>query len=305
MSSTRSGPKLGLLFPYREGLITSPSFLRSFLATAESVGVESVWAVEHVVVADAYEPRYPYSPDGRMPSGPGVVPMPDPLELLAFAAAVTTRINLGTAVVVAPLHSPAVLAKRAATLDRLSEGRFRLGLGIGWQVEEYAAVGAAFDHRGDRLEDGIAAMRALWAEAPASYQGAFTAFERVHLAPRPVADAIPVVLGGNSAPAIERAGRVADGWFPYTISPEEFAAGVAAVRTAAREAGRREDAVETTVWPGSYDPARREDALLACAYLAAGADRLVLRPKLSGDNPFETLSRQVSRYLADIEAVRG
>ena len=124
---------LGMLLPYADGLITSGSFLRDFAAAAETAGVESLWSVEHVVVADDYEPRYPYSSSGRMPTVSGVLPMPDPLELLAFIAGVTDRMVLGTSVVVAPLHSPVVLAKRAATIDRLSGGRLQLGLGIGWQ----------------------------------------------------------------------------------------------------------------------------------------------------------------------------
>src|SRR5205809_2344789 len=153
---------LGMLLPYADGLITSPSFVREFAVAAEEAGIESLWSVEHVVVAEDYEPRYPYSANGRMPTMSGVVPMPDPLELLAFIAAVTERVRLGTSVVVAPLHSPVVLAKRAATVDRLSAGRLMLGLGIGWQKEEYAAVGAPFAGRGTRLDECIGAMRELW-----------------------------------------------------------------------------------------------------------------------------------------------
>ena len=213
---------LAVIAPYGEGLITSSGFLRDFAGTIEECGVDSVWTVEHVIVADAYDPKYPYSADGRMPSAAGVVPMPDPLELLAFFAALTTTLRFGTAVVVAPLHSPAVLAKRAATLDRLSDGRFTLGLGIGWQGEEYAAVGAAFTERGARLEESIAAMRTLWADSPATFEGRFTSFRAVHSQPQPIDGAVPIVLGGNSDAAVARAARVADGWFPYAISADEF-----------------------------------------------------------------------------------
>ena len=185
-------------------------------------------------MADDYEARYPYSADGRMPSAPGTTPMPDPLELLAFAAAVTDRLMLGTCVVVAPLHSPAVLAKRAATVDVLSGGRLILGLGIGWQREEYAAVGAPFTERGPRLEESVAAMRALWAGGPATYHGRYVSFERVHLTPAPTRGAVPILLGGNSAPAVRRAGRLAEGWFPYTLGPAELAERADLLRAAAR-----------------------------------------------------------------------
>src|ERR1700761_3971767 len=158
-------PQVGMLMPFGPGLVSGP-LLRDLAAILEAEGVESVWAVEHVVVAASYEPNYPYSVDGRMPSPPGVVPMPDPLEVLSYLAAATERLKLGTCVVVAPLHSPAVLAKRAATLDLLSGGRLLLGLGIGWQREEYEAVGAVFEGRGQRLEECVGAMRALWADHP-------------------------------------------------------------------------------------------------------------------------------------------
>lgn len=296
------GPKLGLLLPYSEGRITSRSFLRRFIERSEELGIESLWAVEHVIVAESYEPRYPYSSDGRMPSAAGLVPMPDPLELLSFAAALSERLVLGTCVVVAPLHSPVVLAKRAATLSRLSEGRFRLGLGIGWQIEEYAAVGASFDARGAQLEEGIVAMRTLWSQRPATFEGRFTSFDQVHLTPPPLGGSVPIFVGGNSSKAIERAGRLGDGWFPYTIGPEAFAEGVGAVRRSALDAGRSNDAVEFTVWPGSYDPRRGNDGDLGAAYVDAGADRLILRPEVGGDTSLVALADQVTRYRDELGA---
>jgi alkanesulfonate monooxygenase SsuD/methylene tetrahydromethanopterin reductase-like flavin-dependent oxidoreductase (luciferase family) len=178
--SADSSPKLGMLLPFGPGLVSSP-LLREFAGILEAENVESVWAVEHVVVAASYEPNYPYSADGRMPSAPGAVPMPDPLEVLAHLAATTERLRLGTCVVVAPLHSPVVLAKRVATLDLLSAGRSLLGLGIGWQPEEYAAVGVPFEGRGRRLEECVGAMRALWANDPATYEGDTVSFRDLHL----------------------------------------------------------------------------------------------------------------------------
>ena len=116
------------------------------------------------------------------------------------------------------------------------------------------------------------------------------------------AGAIPIVLGGNSAAAIERCGRLGDGWFPYTVDPDGFKAGVEAARHAAHEAHRPAGALEITAWPGSFDPTRDTDAVLGASYLTAGADRLVLRPDLSGDRPLDALRHQVTQYrdaLAD------
>ena len=292
--------KLGMLLPFVDGLVTSGSFLRDFAATLESSGVESVWAVEHVVVAEEYEPRYPYAAEGRMPSAAGTVPMPDPLDTLAYLAAASDRLLLGTAVVVAPLHSAAVLAKRAATVANLSDGRLLLGLGIGWQREEYAAVGAAFDRRGLRLEEGIGAMRALWRDRPASFAGETVAFHRVHSLPQPPGNAVPIVLGGNSEAAVDRAGRLADGWFPYTVGPDELATGAARLAAAAAGAGRSAADVPITVWPGSADPRREQDVDWVRRFVDAGATRLVLRPPIGTRDDLTTLPAFVDRYRAEV-----
>ncbi len=292
--------KLGMMAPFVDGLITSGEFLREYAATLEACGVESVWTVEHVVVADEYEPLYPYSADGRMPSRGGLVPMPDPFELLAFLAAASTTLRLGTAVVVAPLHSPAVLAKRAATIDRISAGRLMLGLGIGWQKEEYAAVGVPFGDRGRRLEECINAMRALWADTPATYRGHHVAFDRVHSVPRPGAGAIPIVLGGHSDGAVRRAARLADGWLPFTIPPDEFAARADEIRSVAAEAGRPPDAVELSAWPGSADASAELDLGWARQYVDAGATRLLMRPHIERPDQLPHLREQVERYRKEI-----
>ncbi|MFB8008864.1 LLM class F420-dependent oxidoreductase [Nocardia sp. NPDC056000] len=297
--------RIGMLMPYFDGLVTSGQFLREFAAAAEECGLESVWTVEHVVVAQDYEPLYPYSPDGKMPGGDLGVPMTDPLETLAFLAAASSTLKLGTAMVVAPLHSPVVLAKRAATLDRHSDGRLLLGLGIGWQKEEYAAIGVPFEERGARLDDCIGAMRSLWTQAPASYSGTHIGFEKQFCLPQPERS-IPIVLGGNSAPAVRRAGRVGDGWFPYTITPEDFARGADRIRETALAAGRSEDAVEMTAWPGSCDFAREFDIDFVRPYVTAGVSRIVLTPPLFGPqslvNGVEHLAGYVDRYRNEIEA---
>ena len=295
---------LGLLLPLVPGLVTSGPFMREFAALVDECGVESVWGVEHVVVAADYDPKYPYSSDGRMPGGDparsGAVPMVDPLETLAFVAAASTSVKLGTAVVVAPLHSPAVLAKRVATVDVLSGGRMLLGLGIGWQREEYDAVGAPFRHRGERLEECIGAMRTLWSDSPASFHGRHVAFDRVYQEPKPAAGRVPIVLGGNSAPAIDRAARIADGWFPFTIGPDELAASGAELRRRAAEVGRDPDEVEISAWPGSVDPAGEDDPGFVGRFVAAGASRILVRPRLTTPDGLPQLREQLERFRADV-----
>jgi probable F420-dependent oxidoreductase len=289
--------RLGVIAPYGSDALLSGERLREHVRSLEAAGVESVWTVEHVVMADSYEPNYPYSESGRVGAPPDAIPMPDPLELIAFMAACTTQLRFGTAVVVAPLHSAAVLAKRAATIDLLSGGRFELGLGIGWQREEYAAVGAPFARRGQRLDETIAAMRILWAEAPATFHSESVSFDAVHLLARPLGGRVPIIVGGHSEAAVRRAGALADGWFPVSIAPGEFETAVQTLRETARSAGRDRADVEITAWPGSFDPSGEHDIDLVRRYVEAGARRIIIA--VAPGSPSE-IAAQVLTYRRDV-----
>ncbi|HPG24147.1 MAG: LLM class F420-dependent oxidoreductase [Spirochaetaceae bacterium] len=267
--------KLGYIPPMTKGLTDDRRYVIPFVEMLEEVGVESVWTVEHVIMATSYEPLYPYSDDGRAPTGPDTL-MPDPLEWHAFAAARTEKINLGTAVVIASQHSAAILAKRVATLDALSGGRVRLGVGIGWQKEEYEAIGVPYRDRGRRLDETIEAMRVLWRDDVATYHGRHVRFENVHMDARPAnGRSVPILIGGSSEHAARRAGRLGDGWYPYVISPDDFAKGVETIGRAAAEAGRDASRIELTIWPASYDFTKGFDLDFVRSYTDAGADRVI------------------------------
>jgi probable F420-dependent oxidoreductase len=295
--------KFGVIAPYANGLASSGTFLEEFIGVVEECGAESIWAVEHVVIAQEYDPKYPYSDNGKMFGEPGSVEMPDPLELLAFIAGISQRLILGTAMVIAPLHSPTVLAKRVATIDRLSGGRMEIGLGIGWQREEYAAVGASFERRGDQLTECIEAMRELWSAQPATYHGQYVNFDRVFMVPSPTLSKVPIVLGGHSDPAVKRAGTMADGWFPFTISPEEFVRQAALLRSAAEHAGRDGNAVAMTAWPGSFDPSTEEELSVVRAYVDAGASRLIVNPRITQAKDLPHVRDQLMRYAEQVAGV--
>jgi probable F420-dependent oxidoreductase len=298
---TVGGTAFGVMLPFVPGQITSGDFLREWVAVVEECEVESVWGIEHVVVAHEYEATYPYSESGRIPGGEvGRLPMPDPLDTLAYVAAVSRTVKLGTAVVIAPLHSPAVLAKRVSTIDNLSGGRMLLGLGIGWQREEYEAVGVPFRQRGARLEECVAAMRALWTQAPATFHGEHFAFDRVYSTPQPARGAVPIVLGGNSAPALERAARIGDGWNPYTIGPDEFQLSVKRLRESTAAAGRDPDAVEITAWPGSHDAGSELNVDYVRRFVAAGASRVLFNPYVRPDQGLGALREQLLLYRARV-----
>jgi len=169
----------------------------------------------------------------------------DPMVALGYLAARTSRIRLGVAVVNLPFVSPAVVAKQATTVDVLSGGRLDLGLGIGWMPEEFAATGASTARRGARTEEFLAVLRTLWADEVSSFSGEFYTIPAGRQDPRPVQKpGPPVLLGGMSRPAMERAGRIADGWITSSRADlSKIAEAVAVIREAASAAGRDPDAV--------------------------------------------------------------
>ena len=156
--------------------------MAGFARHIEALGFESIVVVEHPLVIGDYTSRYPYAPSGRMPL-PDDCAIPDPIDLLAFLAGVTSTLGLATGVLVLPAHHPVIMAKRLATVDRLSKGRVRLCIGVGWMREELEACGVDFASRGRRTDECIDVMRALWADTEpdgASFDGEFFA-----LLPRP------------------------------------------------------------------------------------------------------------------------
>jgi probable F420-dependent oxidoreductase len=193
-------------------------------SAAESCGFATLWAGEHVVMVDRPESRYPYSDDGVI-----AVPAPadwlDPMIALSFAAAASSRIGVATGVLLLPEHNPVVVAKQAASLDRLSSGRLTLGVGVGWSKEEFDALGVPFEHRGARTAEYVDAMRTLWRDDVASFDGKLVGFDSIRVNPKPVRDRrIPIVVGGNSDPALRRVAAWGDGWYGFNLD------GVAAVR---------------------------------------------------------------------------
>ena len=187
-------------------------------ASAEAAGFATCWAGEHVVMVDRPESRYPYSPDGRI-AVPADADWLDPLVTLSFAAAATERIGLATGVLLLPEHNPVLVAKQAASLDVLCGGRLALGVGVGWSREEFDALGVPFARRGRRTDEYLQAMRVLWSEDLASFDGEFASFQRVRVNPKPVRGRkIPIVIGGNSDGALRRVAGLGDGWYGFNLA---------------------------------------------------------------------------------------
>ncbi|MDP7703253.1 MULTISPECIES: LLM class F420-dependent oxidoreductase [unclassified Mycobacterium] len=186
-------------------------------AAAERHGFATLWAGEHVVMVDDATSRYPYSDSGVI-AVPAEADWLDPLIALSFAAAASSRIRLATGVLLLPEHNPVIVAKQAASLDRLSGGRLTLGIGVGWSREEFEALGVPFERRAARTAEYVAAMRTLWREDIASFDGQFAAFDSIRVNPKPVAkQGIPVVVGGNSEAALRRVAAWGDGWYGFNL----------------------------------------------------------------------------------------
>ena len=288
--------RMGVIPLCEQAVSTNPLWVKSFVQMLETSGVESVWMPEHVIMAEDYEPLYEYSEDGRAPVSP-TTQMPDPLHWLSFAAAWTEKLRLGTGVLIGPQHSAAVLAKRLGTLDALSGGRLMAGIGIGWQKEEYEAVGVPYSRRGQRLDELLDAMRSLWLDRPASFHGDFINFDRVHCDTPPVNGTVPILVGGSSAAAARRAGIRGDGYFPYVISPEDLALRLEDARAAAAAASRSiGESFDITVWPWSYDNSGTFDVGLARAYRDLGVSRLIVAAFEAGDPELPSIERFIGDY---------
>ena len=254
--------KVGLAFASSVG-IDGPSALE-ICRRAEAAGFESVWGGEHVVMPDSIVSRYPYTADGRIPAEPDT-PIPDPLIWLAFAAAAAPTLRLGTCILIVPQRNPLVLAKELATLDQLSGGRVELGLGVGWMKEEFDALGVDWERRGARNDEYIAAMRALWAGPHAEFHGEFVDFAPVTCSPRPVNGSIPVLVGGDTDAAVNRAVRIADGYFPGEGDFERLTELLGRLNRAAEQAGRDPNSIEINAMFGVQmaDPAAGVEQMAA------------------------------------------
>jgi len=287
--------KFALLPPYRTGAVAEPEWISRFAQHAEACGFDAIYTVEHAVVPVGYQSKYPYAPDGRM-TLPDHADIPDPLDLLAFIAARTTKLGLGTGLIVLPEHHPVQLAKRLATIDRLSDGRVTIGVGVGWLREELEALNIEPSTRGRRTDECIEALRVLWREDEPTFAGEFFNFTKACSHPKPVQPGgVPIHIGGHSAAAARRAGRLGDGFHPLGLAGDALTERVTQMRAAAEEAGRDPDAIELTLG-GLLD--QLDDDRLAVMD-KAGAVRLVLSTRVTDiDAMCDQMSAFADRFIA-------
>jgi len=224
--------KLSVEFPsvsYREG----PEAVMRLARAIERIGYDHIDVFDHVVMGIPIEgrPKGPYNP---------AMPILEAFMALSYMAAVTTRVTLGTEVLVLPQRQPALVAKQVSTLDTLSGGRVRLGVGVGWQESEYEALGEDFKTRGKRMDDAIRLLRAYWGDTEVSFESAHYRTVAMSMEPKPPQGGrLPIWIGGNSEPAYRRVGQLGDGWLASRVEDEAGARlAIGSIRRHAEEARR-------------------------------------------------------------------
>ena len=265
--------QLGIHLPHI-GRKAGPAAIRRAAEQAEALGFADVWVSEHIIVPK--DAAYPPSPSFY-----------DPVLTLTWAAAYTKRVRLGTSVLVLPMRHPLPLAKELATLQNLSEGRLILGAGVGWMEAEFAALGAPFQQRGRRMDEGIALMRAVWTDDPVTFPTRWipAVVNEMRMQPRPVAP-IPIWIGGSSEPALQRALRL-DGWHGSRVTPDAAPALVQRLRAARPDP---EFTISLRVRLDTTNPDRMRADL--AAYQAAGVQHVLLEP----------MERDLDAWLRGVEA---
>lgn len=255
--------KVGL-FGINMGGHADPETMARIAIAAEEAGFESVWTGEHLVAASPQTPPSPVRPDTHFV---------DQVASLAFLAAHTTTLRLGTGIVILPQRSPAVLAKELASLDVLSAGRLEFGIGVGYVPVEFEAVGVPFEERGARTDEHLDALRALW-RGDLEFEGRFTTWHGAEAHPRPVQPGGPPVhVGGGSAATWRRAVTKAHGWYGFAVTPEFVETALAGLADATERHGRPPELGELQV---SVSPAAPVDRDACRRYADLGVDRLIV-----------------------------
>jgi len=259
---------------------------------AEAAGFESVWTYEHVIVPLDYQSKYPYSSSGKMAAEPETH-FVDPLISLTAIAQATDSLKLATGVNILTQSNPLYLAKQVASLDFVSNGRFMLGVGIGWLREEFDALGIPFERRGDRFDDYVVAMKKIWSGDVVEHESDFVNWHGFKSYPLPPQRPHPpVIIGGAKGKIYERIAKHGDGWFATAGSPDELASALERLRAACDAEGRDFSEIEITwMW-------NRHFGLETVQSLADMGVHRLLVPTLSlGRNPLEGMEKFAAKMM--------
>jgi probable F420-dependent oxidoreductase len=283
---------LGAVLPHNE-IGSDPGAIKAYLRGLEDLGVANLLVYDHVLGADADRPggfRGAYDKD---------VAFHEPLTFFAFAAAVTTALELVSCVMILPQRQTVLVAKQAAEVAVLSGNRLRLGVGTGWNVVEYVGLNETFTNRGRRQAEQVELMRRLWTEPSFEFAGEFHTIDRAGINPLPT-QPIPIWFGGSAPAAIERCARLGDGWVPLGSPNDKSAAMLAAIRSAREGAGGSMDgfAVQAQAQYAGGDPERWRGH--AERWRALGATHLAIATHNAGPTDVDGHLARVAEYLAAV-----
>jgi probable F420-dependent oxidoreductase len=241
------------------GRTAGPKAIVQAARRAEALGYDSVWVTERLLFPVKPQTPYPVTADGSLPEAYKQVL--DPVEALTFAAAHTSRVALGTSVLDLPYYNPVVLARRLTTLDVLSEGRLRVGFGLGWSKDEFDAVGVSLAERGRRADEFLQLLKAIWTTDPVEFHGKYYQLPRSFIGPKPVQKPHPpIYLAAYVPAALKRAARLADGWNPAGVPVDGMAQMMGQMREMARAAGRDPGSVALIVRANLYVTPEPQDS---------------------------------------------
>lgn len=246
-------------------------YLQELGRAVDERGFHSLWVAEHVVLFDEYASPYPYAADGRIPASPESG-MLEPFTSLAFLAAATRRVRLGTGICLVPQRNPVYTAKEVANVDWLSGGRLDFGIGVGWLAEEFRVAATPFERRGARCRGYLEVMKRLWCDEVSEHENEFYELPPCRMYPKPVQRPHPPLhFGGESDAALRRVADLGQGWYGFNRDPREAAEGIARLRGFLTERGRSLDEVEVSISP--YLKPLEDGALER--YREAGVDQLI------------------------------
>jgi len=298
--------RIGFFLP-QIGPAASVDAISKVAERAEEIGYDSLWVTERLV--------YPTNPKTSYFGGP----LPeqykrsfDPLETLTFAAALTSRVTLGTSVLDIPFYNPVLLARRLTTLDVLSGGRLRVGFGLGWSQDEYDTTGASMKDRGERADEFIAVLKTIWTTDPAEFHGKYFQLPKSIIQPKPLQKPHPpIYLAAFSPGALKRTARLADGWMPVAMTIDQMKSTSDQLRSMAKESGRNPSDLKMIVRYNlaiTTQPLGKERAPFSgtmnqikediAAIKTYGPDELILDPTFSAD------TRNEQSFLRNMEEIR-
>ena len=271
--------------------LLSKRYIHDTARLAEDLGFDSVWIPDHAVVPRAVEARY----------GPVYY---DAIAVLGYLAGITSRVRLGTTVLVIPYRHPIVLAKELASIDQLSEGRLILGVGVGWAEVEFQALGLSFAERGRYTDEALRVMQTLWTQDAPQYSGPYCTFADIIFQPKPLQQPVPIWIGGQSRAALRRTAQFATGWHPIDQPPAQLQTAITTLATLSQQVGRQTPALCPRFTVRVHEtPSDSERQFMEGSSAQITADLLQIQALGAGYVVLSTQTNDLARFRWEIETL--